>query len=77
MYHSVGTESGRSINLVQSFAYSNSESLTGIARAEVVLTLQVPFSAVYEWSIQHLDEIEAAREAYDRRTVRLSDKGEG
>jgi len=46
-------------------------SLTPLGR-----TLPVPFGAVYEWSIQHLDEIEAAREAYDRRAVRLSDNGE-
>lgn len=35
---------------------------------ELGRTLQVPFSAVYDWSIEHLHEIEEARSAYDRRT---------
>jgi DNA-binding HxlR family transcriptional regulator len=30
-------------------------------------TLQTPFSAVYDWSIRNLDEIEAAQQAYDSR----------
>ncbi len=30
-------------------------------------TLQTPFGAVYDWSIKHLDEIEAAQLAYDSR----------
>lgn len=30
-------------------------------------TLQTPFSAVYDWSIKNLDEIEAAQLAYDSR----------
>ncbi|USI74661.1 winged helix-turn-helix transcriptional regulator [Sphingomonas morindae] len=30
-------------------------------------TLQVPFGAVYDWSIEHLDDLEAARQAYDAR----------
>lgn len=30
-------------------------------------TLQVPFGAVYEWSIDHLDDLEAARRNYDAR----------
>jgi len=41
-------------------------SLTPLGR-----TLQVPFSAVYEWSIDHLDDIEAARNVYDRRQAEL------
>ncbi|MFP3606902.1 hypothetical protein [Paraburkholderia sp. SIMBA_053] len=32
---------------------------------ELGRTLQVPFSAVYEWSIKHLHEIEQAQEVYD------------
>ncbi|MTJ80260.1 MAG: helix-turn-helix transcriptional regulator [Telmatospirillum sp.] len=35
-------------------------------------TLQVPFGAMYEWSLQHLDEIEAARQYYDDREGRSS-----
>ncbi|HIC7213092.1 winged helix-turn-helix transcriptional regulator [Burkholderia stabilis] len=34
---------------------------------ELGRTLQVPFGAVYDWSINHLDEIEQARQAYDER----------
>lgn len=34
---------------------------------ELGRTLQVPFGAVYEWSIKHLHEIEQARKAYDSR----------
>ncbi|WP_242609956.1 winged helix-turn-helix transcriptional regulator [Achromobacter xylosoxidans] len=34
---------------------------------ELGRTLQVPFGAVYEWSIKHLHEIEQAQEAYDER----------
>jgi DNA-binding HxlR family transcriptional regulator len=30
-------------------------------------TLQVPFGAVYDWSIAHLDDLEAARRDYDAR----------
>ena len=30
-------------------------------------TLQVPFGAVYSWSIDHLDEIEGANRLYDAR----------
>jgi DNA-binding HxlR family transcriptional regulator len=30
-------------------------------------TLQVPFAAVYDWSIDHLDDLEAARRNYDAR----------
>lgn len=41
-------------------------SLTSLGR-----TLQVPFGAVYAWSIDHLDDIEAAREAYDHRQAKL------
>lgn len=33
---------------------------------ELGRTLQVPFGAVYEWSIRHLEEIERARDAYDK-----------
>jgi DNA-binding HxlR family transcriptional regulator len=29
-------------------------------------TLQVPFGAMYQWSIDHLSEIESSQEAYDR-----------
>jgi DNA-binding HxlR family transcriptional regulator len=32
---------------------------------ELGRTLQVPFGAVYEWSIKHLHEIEQAQQAYD------------
>jgi DNA-binding HxlR family transcriptional regulator len=32
---------------------------------ELGRTLQVPFGAVYEWSIKHLHEIEQAQRAYD------------
>ncbi|WP_050570677.1 winged helix-turn-helix transcriptional regulator [Dickeya oryzae] len=35
---------------------------------ELGKTLQKPFSAVYEWSILHLEQIESARERYDRNT---------
>ncbi|WP_321790051.1 helix-turn-helix domain-containing protein [Paraburkholderia sp. J94] len=34
---------------------------------ELGRTLQVPFGAVYDWSIKHLDEIERARRSYDDR----------
>lgn len=37
-------------------------SLTDLGR-----TLQVPFEAVYRWSIDHLHEIEQARATYDGR----------
>ncbi|APA87753.1 helix-turn-helix transcriptional regulator [Paraburkholderia sprentiae WSM5005] len=37
---------------------------------ELGRTLQVPFRAVYDWSIRHLDEIEQARETYDRKQAR-------
>ena len=30
-------------------------------------TLQVPFGAVYDWSIDHLDDLEAARRHYDAK----------
>ena len=30
-------------------------------------TLQVPFGAVYDWSIEHLGEIEEAKRRYDAR----------
>jgi DNA-binding HxlR family transcriptional regulator len=30
-------------------------------------TLQVPFGAVYDWSINHLDDLEVARQNYDAR----------
>jgi DNA-binding HxlR family transcriptional regulator len=29
-------------------------------------TLQIPFSAMYRWSIDHLSEIESSQEAYDK-----------
>jgi DNA-binding HxlR family transcriptional regulator len=32
-------------------------------------TLQTPFQAVYDWSIEHLDELEEARRLYDARQV--------
>jgi DNA-binding HxlR family transcriptional regulator len=34
---------------------------------ELGRTLQVPFGAVYEWSIKHLHEIEEAQVAFDQR----------
>lgn len=34
---------------------------------ELGRTLQVPFGAMYEWSINHLHEIEQAQETYDQR----------
>ncbi|TDG10702.1 transcriptional regulator [Paraburkholderia guartelaensis] len=37
---------------------------------ELGRTLQVPFGAVYDWSIRHLDEIEHARDAYDQKEGR-------
>ncbi|MDN7740487.1 MULTISPECIES: winged helix-turn-helix transcriptional regulator [Burkholderia] len=37
-------------------------SITDLGR-----TLQVPFGAVYDWSIQHLHVIEEAQRAYDRQ----------
>ncbi|MEM5310831.1 helix-turn-helix domain-containing protein [Paraburkholderia sp. JHI869] len=37
---------------------------------ELGRTLQVPFGAVYEWSIKHLEEIERARDAYDKMESR-------
>lgn len=44
-------------------------SPVGVEYAITVLgrTLQTPFGAVYDWSISHLDEIEAAQRAYDAR----------
>lgn len=35
-------------------------------------TLQVPFGAVYDWSIDHLEDVEAARRDYDARHVNAS-----
>lgn len=35
---------------------------------ELGRTLQVPFGAMYAWSIDHLHEIEQAQQAYDRKT---------
>jgi DNA-binding HxlR family transcriptional regulator len=29
-------------------------------------TLQIPFRAMYQWSIDHLSEIEASQEAFDK-----------
>ncbi len=37
-------------------------SITDLGR-----TLQVPFGAVYDWSMQHLHVIEEAQRAYDRQ----------
>ncbi|MFL9949609.1 helix-turn-helix domain-containing protein [Paraburkholderia agricolaris] len=37
---------------------------------ELGRTLQVPFGAVYAWSIDHLHEIELAQEAYDQHAPR-------
>ena len=34
---------------------------------ELGRTLQVPFGAVYEWSIKHLHEIDQAQKAYDQQ----------
>jgi len=36
---------------------------------ELGRTLQVPFGAVYEWSIQHLETIERAQKEYDERVA--------
>ena len=33
-------------------------------------TLQVPFGAMYAWSIDHLHEIEQAQKAFDKKAVR-------
>jgi DNA-binding HxlR family transcriptional regulator len=40
-------------------------SITDLGR-----TLQVPFGAVYDWSIKHLHMIEQAQRAYDRHALR-------
>lgn len=32
-------------------------------------SLQGPFKALYAWTLQHLDEVDAAREAFDTRTA--------
>ncbi|WP_395334706.1 helix-turn-helix domain-containing protein [Novosphingobium sp. BL-8H] len=37
-------------------------SITDLGR-----TLQVPFSAVYDWAIEHLPQIELAKESYDAK----------
>lgn len=37
-------------------------SITGLGQ-----TLQVPFGAVYDWSIDHIDKIEEAKRHYDAR----------
>lgn len=37
---------------------------------ELGRTLQTPFAAVYEWSINHLDDIERAQAEYDKRIGR-------
>jgi DNA-binding HxlR family transcriptional regulator len=34
--------------------------------SELGKTLQVPFRAMYQWSIDHLPEIEASQEAFDK-----------
>jgi DNA-binding HxlR family transcriptional regulator len=39
---------------------------------ELGRTLQVPFGAVYEWSINHLREIEQAQKVYDQHVDRYS-----
>jgi len=33
---------------------------------ELGKTLQIPFGAMYQWSIDHLSEIESAQEAFDK-----------
>lgn len=33
---------------------------------ELGKTLQIPFGAMYQWSIDHLSEIESSQEAYDK-----------
>lgn len=37
---------------------------------ELGRTLQVPFGAMYEWSINHLHQIEQAQKAYDQNAGR-------
>jgi DNA-binding HxlR family transcriptional regulator len=39
-------------------------SITDLGR-----TLQVPFAAVYDWAIHHLDDIEEAQRAFDARAA--------
>ena len=41
---------------------------------ELGRTLQVPFGAMYEWSINHLHEIEEAQVAFDQRAEQQSDQ---
>jgi DNA-binding HxlR family transcriptional regulator len=36
---------------------------------ELGRTLQVPFGAVYAWSIEHLDEIDQAQKVYDQHAL--------
>ncbi|WP_312757797.1 helix-turn-helix domain-containing protein [Pantoea brenneri] len=38
-------------------------------------SLQKPFSAMYDWVIDHLDDIEKAQEAYDSSQVGLNENG--
>lgn len=35
--------------------------------------LQKPFKALYAWTVEYLDEVEAARRAYDERTKSTND----
>lgn len=39
-------------------------SITDLGR-----TLQVPFAAVYDWAVHHLDDIEEAQRTFDARAV--------
>lgn len=39
-------------------------SITDLGR-----TLQVPFAAVYDWAIHHLDDIEEAKRAFDAKAA--------
>ena len=42
---------------------------------ELGKTLQIPFGAMYQWSIDHLSEIESSQEAYDKLQGRMTASG--
>ncbi|MQT13465.1 winged helix-turn-helix transcriptional regulator [Segnochrobactrum spirostomi] len=54
--------------LIQRTVLATSPVAVEYAITQLGRTLQVPFGAVYDWSIQHLEEIEEAKRSYDSRS---------
>lgn len=55
--------------LIQRKVLATSPIAVEYAITQLGRTLQVPFGAVYDWSIQHLEDIEEAQRSYDSRTL--------